>query len=47
VPKLNAVDLDDIPEEIRGEMELLLLDDIQEVLAQSLEPVPEPLEAAA
>ncbi len=47
LPKLNAVDLDDIPEEIRGEMELLLLDDIQEVLAQSLEPVPEPLEAAA
>lgn len=47
LPKLNAVDLDDIPDEIRGEMELVLLDDIQDVLAQSLEAAPETLEAAA
>ena len=42
LPKLNAIDLDDIPDEIRGEMNLVLLDDIQEVLAQALEPAPEP-----
>ena len=42
LPKLNAIDLDDIPDEIRGEMELVLLEDIQEVLAQSLEPLSEP-----
>ncbi|MEA3397577.1 MAG: endopeptidase La, partial [Chloroflexota bacterium] len=47
LPKLNAIDLDDIPDEIRGEMELVLLEDIQEVLAQSLEPATELLEAAA
>lgn len=52
LPKLNAIDLDDIPDEIRGEMEMVLLEDIQEVLAQSLESVPEPsadvkIEAAA
>ncbi len=52
LPKLNAVDLDDIPDEIRGDMELVLLDDIQEMLLQSLSPVPEPpaaveIEAAA
>lgn len=44
LPKLNEIDLDDIPAEIRGEMELVLVEDVQEVLAQALEPALEPTE---
>ncbi|MGC9468040.1 MAG: endopeptidase La [Anaerolineae bacterium] len=38
VPSLNEVDLDEIPDQIREEMEFVLVDDIQEVLASALSP---------
>jgi ATP-dependent Lon protease len=36
VPKRNAQDLDDVPEEIREELELILVDHMDEVLAAAL-----------
>ncbi len=47
VPKLNDVDLDELPDKIRNEMEFILVEDVNEVLAHALtpkaeEPKPEP-----
>jgi ATP-dependent Lon protease len=45
VPKLNDVDLDELPDKIRSEMEFILVEDVNEVLAHALtpkEPEPEP-----
>lgn len=36
VPKLNEVDLDEIPEAVRNDMEFILVDDISEVLHHAL-----------
>ncbi len=41
VPQLNEVDLEEIPEKVREEMELILVDDIQEVLEHALAPMEE------
>ncbi len=41
LPRLNAVDLDDLPEEIRREMEFVLVDDIFTVLEHALPPAPQ------
>jgi ATP-dependent Lon protease len=38
LPRRNEVDLDDVPEEIRGQMQFILVDTVGEVLAASLEP---------
>jgi ATP-dependent Lon protease len=38
VPSLNDVDLDDIPDEIRDDIEFVLVDDITEVLEHALMP---------
>ena len=43
MPKLNDVDLDDLPDEIRNDIEFILVDDVAEVLEHALTPV----EAAA
>ncbi len=47
VPKLNDVDLDELPDKIRDEVEFILVEDVNEVLAHALtpkaeEPKPEP-----
>jgi ATP-dependent Lon protease len=43
VPKLNDVDLDELPDKIRNEMEFVLVEDVNEVLAHALTPkAPEP-----
>ncbi len=49
VPKLNDVDLDELPDKIRDEVEFILVEDVNEVLSYALTPkVPEPeAEAAA
>jgi ATP-dependent Lon protease len=39
LPRRNEVDLDDVPEEIRGQLEFILVDTVGEVLEASLEPV--------
>lgn len=39
VPKLNEVDIDEIPEKVREEMEFVLVEDIPEVLEHALAPV--------
>ncbi|MBN1246023.1 MAG: endopeptidase La [Anaerolineae bacterium] len=39
LPKLNEVDIDEIPEKIREEMELVLVEDVQDVLRHALAPV--------
>ncbi len=39
LPRRNEADLDDVAEEIRGEMEFILVDTVGEVLQASLEPV--------
>jgi ATP-dependent Lon protease len=41
LPKLNEIDIEEIPEQIREDMELILVEDIDDVLAQALEPVEE------
>ncbi|MGC9520487.1 MAG: endopeptidase La [Anaerolineae bacterium] len=38
LPKLNEVDLEDIPEEVREDMEFILVDDISEALEHALLP---------
>jgi ATP-dependent Lon protease len=38
VPSLNEVDLDEIPDQIRDEMEFVLVENVQEVLAHALIP---------
>jgi len=40
LPKLNAKDLEDLPPSVRGEMEFVLVDNIAEAIAASLEPPP-------
>ena len=40
LPKLNEVDIEEIPESVRDEMELVLVEDVQEVLKLALEPLP-------
>jgi ATP-dependent Lon protease len=43
VPKLNDVDLDELPDKIRNEMEFILVEDVNEVLQHALTPKePEP-----
>jgi ATP-dependent Lon protease len=43
VPKLNDVDLDELPDKIRSEVEFILVEDVNEVLAHALTPkAPEP-----
>ncbi len=38
VPKLNDVDLDELPDKIRDEVEFILVEDVNEVLAHALTP---------
>ncbi len=38
MPKLNDIDLDDLPEKVRNELEFILVEDINEVLAHALTP---------
>ncbi len=45
VPKLNEIDLDEIPELVRSEVTLILVEDVAEVLAHALEPAPPPAAA--
>jgi ATP-dependent Lon protease len=40
LPKLNEADLEDIPEEIRREMDFVPVEKMDEVLEQALEPAP-------
>jgi len=40
-PKLNEIDLEDVPEEVLKELELIPVEDILEVLEHALEPAPE------
>ena len=51
LPKLNEVDLDEVPEKVREEMEFVLVDDIAEILEAALLPAvvkpAETIEAAA
>ena len=45
VPRLNEVDLDEIPDKVKDDMEFVLVDDVTEVLGYALlspEPEPEP-----
>ncbi len=44
LPKLNEIDIEEIPEQIREDMELILVEDVDEVLAQALEPAATPEE---
>ena len=41
VPRLNEVDIDEIPEKVRDEMEFLLVDDVADVLKHALMPADE------
>lgn len=47
VPKLNDVDLDELPDKIRNEMEFILVEDVNEVLSHALTPKAEKPEAEA
>jgi ATP-dependent Lon protease len=38
VPRLNEVDIDEIPEAVRDEMEFFLVDDVSDVLKYALMP---------
>jgi ATP-dependent Lon protease len=38
LPKLNEIDIEEIPEVVRDEMELILVEDVQQVLEHALEP---------
>ncbi len=38
VPKLNEADLDDLPEAVRDEIEIVLVEDVREVLEEALTP---------
>jgi ATP-dependent Lon protease len=42
LPRRNAPDLDDVPEEARAALEFVLADDMSEVLAATLEPADAP-----
>ena len=41
IPKLNEIDIEDIPDSVREDMELILVEDIQDVLEHALEPATE------
>lgn len=41
-PKLNEIDLDDVPEDVLKDLELLPVEDVMQVLEYALEPAPEP-----
>jgi ATP-dependent Lon protease len=43
IPKLNEIDIDDIPDTVREDMEIIPVEDIQDVLEHALEPL-EPVE---
>ncbi len=45
LPKLNEVDLDEIPDQVKEEMEFVLVDDVKEVLEHALLPPKEKLES--
>lgn len=47
LPKLNEPDLEDLPEEVRKAMQFFLVERIDEVLENALEPVPAVQEQAA
>jgi len=38
LPRANEIDLDDVPQEIRGELEFVLVEHLDEVLEQALAP---------
>ncbi|MBN1876592.1 MAG: endopeptidase La [Anaerolineae bacterium] len=42
IPKLNEMDLDELPEKIRNDMTFILVEDVDEVLQHALVPAPEP-----
>ncbi len=46
IPKLNEVDLDELPDKVRGDMHFILVEDVHEVLEHALMP-PEDAEAPA
>jgi ATP-dependent Lon protease len=46
LPKLNEIDIEEIPEQVREDIELILVEDINEVLEHALEPVETEREAA-
>ncbi|MBN1922422.1 MAG: endopeptidase La, partial [Anaerolineae bacterium] len=41
-PKLNEIDLDDVPEDVLKELELIPVEDVLQVLEHALQPAPEP-----
>ena len=47
LPKRNEKDLEDVPENVRGELRFAFAENIDDVLATALEPAPEHREAAA
>jgi len=42
LPQRNEVDLDDLPEDVRQEMNFVLVERIDQVLEAALRPTPEP-----
>ena len=42
LPKKNENDLDDLPEDVRGKLKFVLVDQIDQALEAALEPVPKP-----
>ncbi|MCB9677212.1 MAG: endopeptidase La [Alphaproteobacteria bacterium] len=46
LPRRNAVDLEDVPQEVRDELEFVLVDEMSEVLGAALEQAPRKTEAA-
>ncbi|NBD36773.1 MAG: endopeptidase La [Chloroflexi bacterium] len=42
LPKLNEVDLDELPDEVREDMDFVLVEDVQEVLENALAPEKKP-----
>ncbi len=46
LPALNEADLDDIPDDVRQEIDFVLVEDVTEVLQEALEPAPKEKELA-
>jgi len=44
MPKLNEVDLDELPDKVRDELEFIMVDDVREVLDTVLLPSIKPVE---
>ena len=42
LPKLNEVDLDELPDEVREDMDFVLVEDVQDVLENALAPEKKP-----